>query len=295
MAGPHLLRRMPPGRLFIGRKETNVISTSFARLGLAPLAISLAAAGCTMTGINALSGSAAPLPASNAGQTAYPAPASLTPLQLTAQDWATVEAKKVAPACDARGPRPVADAASLAKAKEVLERWNKLGESGKGAATQHAEAKGKAEVTITVTTPVQSFESGSLECDGERAALDVNGASVPFDLAYATTSHSGARPDDIDLMLTALSLKTGALVSIVVKPAMRTATFAMTDLRTYIGATPPEPVVYSPTGTAGGTFVEHDYFFRPAGAGGPGVYVMSTPSGNGNPSNLEVGRFTMQP
>lgn len=247
-----------------------------------------------MTGINALSGSAVPLPASNAGQTAYPAPASLAPLQFTAQDWATVESRKVVPACDARGAKPVADAPSLAKAKELLDRWNK--ESGKGGAAQHVDEKekGKAEVTITVTTPVQSFESGSLECDGERAALVVNGASVPFEVAYATTAHSGARPEDVELMLTALSLKSGSLVSIVVKPAMRTATFAMTDLRTYIGATPPEPVVYSPTGTAGGTFVEHDYFFKPA-AGAPGVYVMSTPSGNGNPSNLEVGRFTMQP
>jgi hypothetical protein len=249
-----------------------------------------------MTGVNALSGNAVPLPASNAGQTAYPAPASLAPLQFTAQDWATVEAKKVAPACDARGPKPVAEGASLAKAKELLDRWNKLGE-GKGGGTQHAEEKdkGKPEVTITVTTPIQSFESGSLECDGERAVLTVNGSSVPFELAYATTAHSGARPEDVELMLTALSLKSGSLVSIVVKPAMKTATFAMTDLRAYIGATPAEPVVYSPTGTAGGTFVEHDYFFKPTGAAAPGVYVMSMPSGNGNPSNLDVGRFTLQP
>ena len=100
---------------------------------------------------------------------------------------------------------------------ELLEKWDKLGVGGKAGGAQHAEEKGKdgkSEVTITVTTPVQSFESGSLQCDGEHAALVVNGATVPFDLAYATTSHSGARPDDVDLMLTALSLKSGAIVSL---------------------------------------------------------------------------------
>jgi len=272
-----------------------VTALPFRAPSLAALTLALSVGGCTMTGINALWGSTQPLPATNAGQTAYPRPDALAPIQIAAQDWSTIERGKLVPACDARGAKPVADAAGIARAKDLLERWDKLGEGKKGGTTKHAEEKGKVEASITITTPVQSFEWGALECDGEHAVLTVNGASVPFDLAYATTSHSGAKPEDVDLMLTALSLKNGSIASIVVKPWTHMATFAMTDLRAYVGATPPEPLVFSPTGTTGGSFVEHDYFFKPAAAAAPGVYVMSRPAGNGNPSNLGVGRFTLQP
>ena len=248
-------------------------------------ALTLAACG----GINALVGNAQALPATNAGQTAYPAPTSLAPLPLGASDWSTIEARKVTPTCDARQAKPVADADGMARAKSVLDRWAAVG--GPGGGTVKIEAKSDVgEATITLTTPVNSFQSGSLEC-GDHAALVVNGRTVPFDLAYATSSHPGAPPDDIDLMLTALSIKNGSLVSIVVRPSAKYASFAMTDVRQYTGEPPPEPIVYAPTGLSGGTFSEHDYFFKSTTAPGTGVYVMSRPSGNGNPSNLFVGKF----
>jgi hypothetical protein len=256
------------------------------------VAVSLPIAACTMTGVNALSGSVQPLPATNAGQSAYPPPDSLPPLQFTADDWSTVERRKLVVACDARGPAPLADAASVTRAREILEQWG-AATGHKEEAQAHAEAGGKVEASITVTTPVQSFETGAFDCAPPRASLTVNGASVPFDLAYASTAHPGADPKALELMITAVSLKSGTLASIVVKPASKTATFTMTDLARYLTEPRPEPIVYSPTGAAGGIFVEQDYFFKATAAGKPGVYVMSKPSGNGNPSNLAVGRFAM--
>lgn len=265
------------------------LRTVFISLALAP-----AAAGCSMTGVNGLQGNVQRLPATNLGQTAYPPPASLTPVPFTAQDWSTVEAGKLTPTCDARGAKPVADPAGMARAKELLERWDKLGGQKGGSATAQVGEKGKAEATITISTPVASFQSGSLECDGEKAALVVNGASVPFDLAYATTAKMGARPDDLALMLTALSTKTGALVSIVVRPSTQSGLFAMTDLHEYLGASPAEPVVYCPAGPTGGLFPEQYYLFKPAAAGEPGTYVLSRQSGSSNSSDLSVGRFSLQ-
>jgi hypothetical protein len=246
-----------------------------------------------MTGVNGLQGNVQTLPATNMGQSAYPAPASLTPVPFTAQDWSTVESRKLTPTCDARGAKPVADAAGMSRAKEMLERWDKQGGGKGGTATAAIGEKGKAEVTLTLSTPVPAFQSGSLECDGEKAVLTVNGASLPFDLAYATTAKWSARPEDVELMLTAFSTKTGTLASIVLKPSIQAATFTMTDLHEYLGAAPAEPVVYCPAGPTGGVFAEQYYFFKPTTAGSPGVYVQSRQSGSSNASDLGVGRFSM--
>ncbi len=156
-------------------------------------------------------------------ETDYPAAASLSTVELSAEDWATAKAERAAILCDMRGGKQTLNAELMAGLQGSVGAKFKKIEAAQADMASTATGRQLVEVT-SLLGPTTSVDTIGILCEGGKALFVVNGRGIRPDVIYAQNGQA--------ILIEGVSLTAGQVLY--VRLTESASEFVAVDIKRYL-------------------------------------------------------------